>query len=645
MRARPAGWAQSSVSTIPLVLADERRHIGRGSLLRRARPPWLGLVVGPDSEARLPQSPAVREGVATDAAAELSLPVRLLLVITGPSLIHGVADRFVSRWAELEPTQGLTYGLTGTPGTLSDWSPEGRARVAEALRDGLDELDRTPRGDRADRRAAAVMRDRLQTWLASAAAQDWALQLDAGFSAPPAMDRIALSTAPLVDASDAELLASRLEGLPRGMQGYAAALRLGLDQGRPGPRVLAERLVAMLRESARRDGGYFRGLAARAAALPGVDARAAGQLDTAGRAADAAFDELAEWLERDYLPHATQDAAVGPERYARALQEHLGQTADPVELAAWGWEELDRLEQEMRHEAAARWPGLPVHEVLDRLDNDPSEPSAAGADELLDWLHRVDQQVAQRLAEEFDIPPQLGELRHQLAPPGSPAGAYYLPPTEDGARPGVVVWTVPAGRVPLWRWQTFSHHEGIPGHHLELGGVRFLPAPLTRFQTGLCEISGYTEGWGLYAERFMDELGAFDRPATRLGFLVSQTFRAVRVVADTGLHLGLRVPAGLADPAAGQIITPEVAVGLLVRQGWQTQDFARSEVLRYLGNPGQAVAYKIGEREWRRVRAQARQRNPGLTNRQFHTTALRLGPLPLRLLGPEILTALGDGTQ
>jgi uncharacterized protein (DUF885 family) len=568
-----------------------------------------------------------------------------LLVITGPSLIHGVADRFVSRWAELEPTQGLTYGLTGTPGTLSDWSPEGRARVAEALRDGLDELDRTPLGDGADRRAAAVMRDRLQSWLASAAAQDWALQLDAGFSAPPAMDRIALSTAPLVDASDAELLASRLEGLPRGMQGYAAALRLGLDQGRPGPRVLAERLVAMLRESARRDGGYFRGLAARAAALPGVDARAAGQLDTAGRAADAAFDELAEWLERDYLPHATQDAAVGPERYARALQEHLGQTADPVELAAWGWEELDRLEQEMRHEAAARWPGLPVHEVLDRLDNDPSEPSAAGPDDLLDWLHRVDQQVAQRLAEEFDIPPQLGELRHQLAPPGSPAGAYYLPPTEDGARPGVVVWTVPAGRVPLWRWQTFSHHEGIPGHHLELGGVRFLPAPLTRFQTGLCEISGYTEGWGLYAERFMDELGAFDRPATRLGFLVSQTFRAVRVVADTGLHLGLRVPAGLADPAAGQIITPEVAVGLLVRQGWQTQDFARSEVLRYLGNPGQAVAYKIGEREWRRVRAQARQRIPGLTNRQFHTTALRLGSLPLRLLGPEILTALGDGTQ
>ena len=126
---------------------------------------------------------------------------------------------------------------------------------------------------------------------------------------------------------------------------------------------------------------------------------------------------------------------------------------------------------------------------------------------------------------------------------------------------------------------------------------------------------------------------------------MSQTWRTVRVVADTGLHLGLRVPTGLNDPAAGQVITPEVAVGLLVRHGFQTPDFAQSEVLRYLGNPGQAIAYKVGEREWRRARAQARQRIPGLTNRQFHTTALRLGPLPLQLLEPVVLNALGDAAR
>jgi uncharacterized protein (DUF885 family) len=124
----------------------------------------------------------------------------------------------------------------------------------------------------------------------------------------------------------------------------------------------------------------------------------------------------------------------------RVLAERLvGMLRDPVELAAWGWEELGRLEQEMRRDAAAGWPRLGLAEVLDRLDNDPSEPSAAGPDELLNWLRQIDQQVAQQLAEEFDIPPQLGELRHQLAPPGSAAGAYYPPPTEDGARPGMVV--------------------------------------------------------------------------------------------------------------------------------------------------------------------------------------------------------------
>jgi hypothetical protein len=102
---------------------------------------------------------------------------------------------------------------------VADWSPEGRARVAEALRDGLDELDRTPLGDGGDRRAAAVMRDRLQTWLASAAARDWSVQLDAGFSAPPAMDRMALSTAPLADG------------------GVGAAAGLGRGAPRPsGPR-------------------------------------------------------------------------------------------------------------------------------------------------------------------------------------------------------------------------------------------------------------------------------------------------------------------------------------------------------------------------------------------------------------------------
>jgi uncharacterized protein (DUF885 family) len=241
------------------------------------------------------------------------------------------------------------------------------------------------------------------------------------------MDRMALATVPLADADDAELLASRLSGLLAGIQGHAAALQLGLDQGRPGAGVLAERLIGMLRASARSDGGYFGGLAAKAAALPGVDTRTVRYLEEAGRAADGAYDQLADWLEDEYLPRAAHDPAVGPERYARALQDHLGIGADPLELAAWGWEELDRLERELRQEAAAGWPGVPLAEVLDRLDHNPGEPSAAGPAELLDWLGRLDRQVARRLGEEFDIPPQLRVLRHELAPPARPLAPTTCP--------------------------------------------------------------------------------------------------------------------------------------------------------------------------------------------------------------------------
>jgi uncharacterized protein (DUF885 family) len=107
-----------------------------------------------------------------------------------------------------------------------------------------------------------------------------------------------------------------------------------------------------------------------------------------------------------------------------------------------------------------------------------------------------------------------------------------------------------------------------------------------------------------------------------------------------------RLQIWLASAAAHDwAITLQVAVGLLVRYGRLTEDFACSEVLRYLGIPGQAVAYKVGEREWLRVREQARQRIPGLTVRRFHAAALRLGPLPLGLLGPEVLTALDDAAH
>jgi uncharacterized protein DUF885 len=204
------------------------------------------------------------------------------------------------------------------------------------------------------------------------------------------MDRMALATPPLADADDAELLASRLTGVPAGLQGYAVAPRVGLERaGRalgswqngwspccgPAPAPTAATLVDWPPRRRRCLGST------------------PGRHDTCRRPGGpptVPMTSLPTGWSASICRTQPPILRVGPERYARALQEHLGLTADPAELAAWAWDELDRLEHEMGLEAAAGWSGVPLPEVLDRLDHDPGEPSAAGPAELLDWLGHLD---------------------------------------------------------------------------------------------------------------------------------------------------------------------------------------------------------------------------------------------------------------
>jgi uncharacterized protein (DUF885 family) len=148
--------------------------------------------------------------------------------------------------------------------------------------------------------------------------------------------------------------------------------------------------------------------------------------------------------------------------------------------------------------------------------------------------------------------------------------------------------------------------------------------------------SAHGEGWALYAERLMDELGFFDTPDTRLGFLSSQAFRAVRVVVDIGLHTGRTIPDGW--PGAGSRWTPEVAVGYLQRAGGLMPAFAESEVQRYLSWPGQATTYKLGERTWLESRERARAAaGASFDLKAWHARALNLGALGLDALATELV--------
>jgi uncharacterized protein (DUF885 family) len=213
---------------------------------------------------------------------------------------------------------------------------------------------------------------------------------------------------------------------------------------------------------------------------------------------------------------------------------------------------------------------------------------------------------------------------------------YYTPPSEDFRRPGRT-WYPTQGktRFPLWGEVSIAYHEGVPGHHLQIGQVRYLSSSLSRFQR-VALISGHAEGWALYAERLMDELGYLDNPDYRLGQLRAQALRAVRVIVDIGMHLELAIPAD-SDFYPGETWTPDLAQDFARARSQFPAEFMSSEIVRYLGWPGQAICYKVGERVWLDARDEVRRRKgPDFNLKAFHAAALDLGPMGLDQLRAEL---------
>jgi uncharacterized protein (DUF885 family) len=371
-------------------------------------------------------------------------------------------------------------------------------------------------------------------------------------------------------------------------------------------------------------------------ARPDADPALADRLDAAAAGAGAAYGRLGDWLGTEHAARAAATPGVGDDRYHRWLRSNLGDQPDLDETYEWGWAELARIEAEKALECERILPGESFEAVRDLLTTDPAR-CVEGVDAWRQWLQDVSDDATARLnGTQFDIPDVLLRCDIGIPPEGSAAAPYYTPPTEDLSEPGRT-WFPALGRTMFATWDdvTTCYHEAVPGHHLQIGGTRL--APLIRaHRLGFHNAHG--EGWALYAERLMDELGFFDTPDTRLGFLSSQGFRAVRVVVDIGLHTHRTIPDGWAG--AGEVWSPELAVEALRRAGGLTQVFAESEVQRYLSWPGQATTYKLGERTWLESREAARAAaGPAFDLKAWHAMALDLGALGLADLATELTRA------
>lgn len=549
-----------------------------------------------------------------------------------PPGVRALADDYVHRLADLDTSVATTLGTHPDDDRVPDLSPDGQRARDNLARSVLAALPAATVAGDDDRRCARLLRERLDAQLAVSDADEH-LRAVRNIFGPHQQVRQLFVMMPTVTPDDWAVVARRMVRVPQAYRGYVASLTEGSRRGLHAAPRQVETVVGQLAEWLTGDGGsWFHAFVASA-----PEGAPHPELAAAADTVATAVAELRTWLAQEYLPAAqgTPDG-VGAERYRLGARLATGADLDLEEAYAWGWVEYRRLDAAMCAEAERVLPGAGPVPAMRHLD--AHGEAVEGVEEVRAWLQAMmDAAIAELDGAHFDIAGPVRTVEAMIAPPGSAAAPYYTRPSLDFARPGRT-WLPTLGdtRFPLWNLISIWYHEGVPGHHLQLGQWAYLADQLSTYQTSIGSVSATTEGWALYAERLMDELGYLTIPGARLGYLDAQQMRAIRVVIDIGMHLGLTVP-GDSPLHAGAVWAPEVAREFFGAHSGRPGAFLDSEIVRYLGWPGQAISYKLGERAWLAGRDAARAaRGASFDLKAWHAAALSLGSLGLDDLTDEL---------
>ncbi|MBF9068089.1 DUF885 domain-containing protein [Streptacidiphilus fuscans] len=554
-----------------------------------------------------------------------------------------IADDYVERMAAQDPSVTTWLGLDPKDERLPDFSPEGSAAEARLARETLARLNAFPEsGDPAEQACARLLRERLGSTLERHEAGEHYRSV-ANLHTPMHALQSLFGMMPTATEEDWVPLLARLRKMPEAVAGYRTTLAEGVARRLfAAPRqaeVLATQLDAWTGASSGQ-GGSGRGnangngiggwLAQLVAPAP---ERFRDEADAAAAKAGEAVSGLSDWLRESYAPAAagTPDG-VGRERYLLCARAFLGATLDPEQTYAWGWEEFHRVWAELRAEAERVLPGADVEQARAHLNEHGH--MVQGAEAMRAWLQGITEEAIEALdGTHFDLSGPLRQVETRIAPAGTAAAPYYSGPSLDFSRPGRTHLPLAngdaEGRFRTWRLVSTWYHEGVPGHHLQLASWVMAADQLSRYQVTLGKISANVEGWALYAERLMDELGFLTDPGRRLGYLGKQMMRIVRVIVDIGMHLRLAIPAD-SPFHPGERWTPELATAFMSDYVGLPPAARDSEIVRYLGRPGQAIGYKLGERAWLAGRDAARRRlGAEFDLKAWHMKALRQGSFGL----------------
>ena len=545
--------------------------------------------------------------------------------------VFDFADRLTDEWFALSPV-GAT--LSGEPAEgWDDWSPAGAAHAAALAAERLAQLDGLPSESKWDDLAIAIMQDELSLVVELFEARSHLRALNSIWS-PVQMLRDTYDYMDLGSEEGWRRAIDRLRTTPEALERYRRSLQLGMEEG-----VMAARRQALAAATELRahtaDSGYFATLPARVVEMG--FAQLVGEVASAVSDARAGLAGFAEWLESEYAPTAPTDDGVGAEEYQLNIRRYLRTTKlDPAATYDWGWSEVNRLWDRMDEVATSVVEGGDIAEAFRILKTDPAR-AAHGTEAFADFISRRLTDAQQRLAgSHFEIPEPLERLDVLVSPPGGSIGAEYRSPSDDFSRPGAVVYH-PGNKTvfPLYDEVSTAYHEGFPGHHLQSAMQVYLGDDLSRFHRLVVWSSGYGEGWALYAEHLMGELGFYDKPDYELGLLANQMLRACRVVIDIGNHLGLDVPENRFGIGAWDF---DSSVKMLEEVAFLASDYARSEVTRYLGWPAQAISYKVGEQVILDLRDEAGTQD-WYSDKEFHRRVVGHGPVGLDMLRDLVLAS------
>ena len=552
--------------------------------------------------------------------------------------LAAVVDSWYERWLELNPLDASAQGDHQYDARFGDYlSPTWLADSLANEQDSLEELRAVdPAGlSDSDRITFDAFKYGREIAIEGYRYPAELLPVDQLFGRPAQFAVIGAGgdVHPFVTVQDYDNFLARMDGFVAWVEQAINNMRSGAVKGVVQPRVVIERAIPQLSALAVEDPKESVLWRPILNLPPGLSVPDRQRIVTAwerklGEAVLPAIRRLGDYLENDYLAHTRPSVGLsalpnGAAWYAYCVRLHTTTSLTPQQVHELGLSEVARIRAAMERLKTQVGHTGDLRSLFEKLRGDPRFV-ASDAEALLAGYRDLKSRVASAMPRQFAIAPKADfEIRPVEAfREQSAASASYRPGSPDGKRPGVFyvnTWDLPSR--PTYLMQAIYLHEAVPGHHFQVSLAQEMDE-LPRFRRH-AEFTAYDEGWGLYAESLGRELGLYDDPYSELGALMMEVWRAVRLVVDTGLH--------------SQGWTREQAIDYMRANTSIGRADIVAEVERYIAQPGQALAYKVGEIRIRALRRESeRTLGARFDVREFHTQVLAGGSLPLSVLEEQI---------